>query len=160
MSRFRPIALTACLGLALTLAACGNTAQAGPAAGFHWWPSTPIATPNEVALGQPSATSSPAAAPQVGQGQASGLGTPAQTVNETTDSKFAPNTVTVKTGDVIQWDNKDPAAHNVTFDGNGTLTSGTMQLGDTWQVKITVAGSYSYHCTLHAGMNGTITVGG
>ena len=40
-----------------------------------------------------------------------------------------------------------------------SLTSATLNQGDTWQVKFTVAGTYAYHCTFHPGMDGQLTVG-
>jgi plastocyanin len=97
---------------------------------------------------------------QVGQAQPSGLGTPAQNVAATAQLAFAPTTVAVKSGEVIQWKNTGSAPHNVTFDDQPALTSGILQQGDTWQVQFTTAGTYRYHCTLHAGMNGQITVAG
>jgi plastocyanin len=61
-------------------------------------------------------------------------------------------------GQVVEWDNSGSVAHNVTFDEAPTLTSDTMSSGDKHQVKFTKAGTYSYHCTFHPGMEGQITV--
>jgi plastocyanin len=96
----------------------------------------------------------------VGQAQSTGLGTPAANVAATTQLTFDPTTVTVKKGDVTQWKTTGSTAHNVTFDDQQSLTSGTLQQGDTWQVQFTSAGTYTYHCTFHPGMNGQITVTG
>ena len=156
MARFRPIALLALAGAAVVLSACGSTATTP--AGFHWYPSTPLPSP-ATGPASPSASAAPSATPaSAGQGQASGLGTPAQKVSATTDLKFDPATTSVKAGDVVQWTNTGGVAHNVTFD-DPNLTSGTLNQGDTWQVRITVPGTYSYKCTFHPGMNGQITVG-
>jgi plastocyanin len=92
-----------------------------------------------------------------GQAQASGLGTPTEKVSATADLKFNPAATTAKVGDVIQWTNTGSVAHNVTFT-DPSLTSGTLNQGDTWQVKFTVAGTYAYHCTFHPGMDGQLTV--
>jgi plastocyanin len=160
VTRFRAIS-TAVTGaaLALALAACGQSAPTAQDQAFHnWWPSTPIPTPG--AAGLASATPSPTAtAASVGQGQPSGLGTPAEKVSATAALKFDPTATSAKTGDVIQWTNTGSVAHNVTFT-DPTLTSGTLNQGDTWQVKITVPGTYAYHCTFHPGMDGQITVAG
>ena len=156
MTRFRSIALVAGAGVAAALAACGSEVT-GPPAGFHWYPTTP--QPSFVAASAattPSASAS--AAPSAGQGQASGLGTAAEKVSATADLKFTPATVSAKVGDVIEWTNTGSVPHNVTFD-DPTLTSPTLNQNDTWQVKFSTAGTYSYTCTFHPGMNGQVTVG-
>lgn len=81
-------------------------------------------------------------------------------VNQTDGLKFAPTSVTVKTGDVVEWDNGSSVAHNVTFDAYQSITSDTMNNGDTYQVKFTKAGTYQFHCTFHPGMDGSVTVSG
>ena len=52
--------------------------------------------------------------------------------------------------------------HNVTFQtGPGTTlpsASGNRQDGSADYVTALVAGDYTYHCTIHAGMNGAIHV--
>ena len=159
MTRFRSIALVAAAGVGVALAGCGSagTSSSAPAA-FHWYPSTPLPTPLPPGASA-SASAAPSATPaSAGQGQASGLGTAAQKVSATADLKFAPATTTAKVGDVIEWTNTGSVPHNVTFD-DPTLTSGTLNQNDTWQVKFTTAGSYAYKCTFHPGMTGQVTVG-
>jgi plastocyanin len=106
----------------------------------------------------PAATGAavPTALPAAGQ-QVTGA-TAAQTVQETGALKFDPASVTLSSGGVVQWTNGGSAPHNVTFDANPELTSGTMGPGDKYQVKFTRAGQYPYHCTFHPGMDGTVTV--
>ncbi len=135
MSRTRLIVTVAGVGLALSLTACGNG-------------------PPEVAAGGGGG------GPVVGTAAPSGLGTPATKVTATSANQFSPGNATVATGQVIQWTvASDSVPHNVTFDSNGNLTSpGSLGPGETWQVKFTVAGTYAYHCTIHDGMNGQITV--
>ncbi len=134
MTRMRSILITAGAGLAISLTACGNG-------------------PPEVAAGG-------GGGPAVGSAGANGLGTPATTVTANASNQFSPGNATVATGQVIQWTvASDSVPHNVTFDSNGDLTSpGSLGPGETWQVKFTVAGTYAYHCTIHEGMNGQITV--
>jgi len=160
MTRCRSTAMLAGVGLALALSACGETAMTtAPTAVVTWYPSTPPPTPGPA---RPSATTAATAAAPAGVGQAqnTGLGTPAKNVAATGQLTFDPTAVTVKSGDVVQWKNSGGVAHNVTFDAQPSLTSGTLQQGDTWQVQITTPGTYTYHCTFHPGMNGHITVGG
>jgi plastocyanin len=84
-------------------------------------------------------------------------GTPATKVAATDALKFSPDTITVKSGDVVEWDNTGSVAHNVTFDA-GAATNGNMSGGDKALFKFSAAGTYKYQCTLHAGMTATVTV--
>ncbi len=85
-------------------------------------------------------------------------GAPATKVDENDGLKFAPDTITVKVNDVVEFDNAGSTAHNVTFDA-GAATNGNMSGGDKAYFKFTAAGAYKYQCTLHAGMTGTVNVG-
>jgi plastocyanin len=86
--------------------------------------------------------------------------TAATTLKETDELKFQPASASVKTGDVVEWDNTGSVAHNVTFDQFASISSDTMNSGDKYQVKFTKAGTYQFHCTFHPGMDGTVTVSG
>jgi plastocyanin len=86
--------------------------------------------------------------------------TAATKFSESDALKFSPTSGTFKAGDVVEWDNTGSIAHNVTFDDFQSITSDTMNGGDTYQVKFTKAGTYQFHCTFHPGMEGTITVTG
>ena len=70
------------------------------------------------------------------------------------DNYFSPKSSTVKVGDKVTWTFKGQSAHNVTFDG---FNSKLMKSG-TYSHAFDKAGSYDYHCTIHAGMTGTIVV--
>lgn len=161
MIGLRSTVVLAVAGAALAVTACGGSATATvPSGSVSWYPSTPLPSPR-VALATPSAAASTAPTPAaVGQGQSTGLGTPAANIAATSQLSFVPTAVTVTKGSVVQWKNTGSIAHNVTFDSQSALTSGTLQQGNTWQVQFTVAGTYSYHCTFHPGMNGQITVTG
>ena len=134
MTRMRSIVITAGVGLAISLCACGNG-------------------PPEVAAGS-------GGGPVVGAAAVSGLGTPATKITANSSNQFSPGTATAATGQVVQWTvAPDSVPHNVTFDSNGSLTSpGSLGPGETWQVKFTVAGTYAFHCTIHDGMTGQLTV--
>lgn len=83
-------------------------------------------------------------------------------VAETDDLKFAPATLTAKVGDVIQWKNTGTAVHNVVFDNQQVPSSDSMNQGDTFEVKFSKPGTYSYVCKFHEAnnMRGTVTVTG
>lgn len=136
MTRLRSIAVIAAIGLALMISGCGN----GP--------------PDVAGVGPGGGGTT------IGKGAPTGIGTPAKMVSATSNLTFDPTAVTVKTGQVIQWTDTSSVPHNVTFDNNPEVTSKDMGQGDTWQVQITVPGTYAYHCTIHPGMDGQITVSG
>lgn len=108
--------------------------------------------------GAPASSSSSGGGGGAPVGSVAGSGTPNATVNQVTGQKFDPKSATVKVGQVVAWKNTDSIAHNVTFDGHDDITNPNMSAGDTFMVKFTTAGSYSYKCTFHDGMTGTITV--
>lgn len=70
---------------------------------------------------------------------------------------FQPQTVKIAAGDSVTFENDDYVAHNVTAD---TFKSGEIAGGKSWQYTFDKAGSYTYTCTDHAGMQGTIVVTG
>lgn len=83
-------------------------------------------------------------------------------VGQTDELKFVPATVTAKVGDVVEWKNNGTAVHNVVFDSQALPSSDPMNQGDTFEVKFSKAGTYSYVCKFHEAQNmrGTITVTG
>lgn len=71
---------------------------------------------------------------------------------------FNPDSRTVPVGTTITWRNDDSAPHTVTSDSGNELASPTLNRGQTYTHTFNSAGVYSYHCTLHPTMRGTITV--
>lgn len=72
--------------------------------------------------------------------------------------QFHPADILVSAGATVTWSNQDNLAHNVTF-ANGTITSiGDFSSGSKSTTMPSTPGTYSYRCTIHAGMNGTVTV--
>ncbi len=68
---------------------------------------------------------------------------------------FNPATITVARGATITWTNNDPTAHTVT--GNG-FESGTLGPGDVYKHTFNDAGTFSYGCSIHPNMQGTVIV--
>ena len=71
---------------------------------------------------------------------------------------FVPATITVKKGDKVTFMNNDTAPHTATAAGKfdtGVLQKGQSYLLDTAALA---AGTYSYLCTLHPSMRGTLIV--
>lgn len=76
------------------------------------------------------------------------------------DFAFDPPATTVKVGQKITWTNQDTADHNVTATSGAKFASGDFGQGGTFSYTPTAAGTIQYVCTLHPGMEGTLTVVG
>ena len=70
---------------------------------------------------------------------------------------FTPITLTVISGTTILWTNKDVISHTVTSDA-GLFDSGTLKSGDTFSYTFSAAGPYTYHCSIHSTMVGSVIV--
>jgi plastocyanin len=96
-----------------------------------------------------------------GGGSSSGGGgaTPGpDTVNVGNDF-FSPSSLTVPAGTLVTWNwLPGDVIHTVTFDADTTIMS-AFQSSGTYARTFTVAGTYSYHCSIHGKvMTGVITV--
>jgi plastocyanin len=72
-----------------------------------------------------------------------------------TTTAFAPNPITVAVGGTVTWTNADNTAHTST---GASWNSGSIPPGGKFSQTFTSAGSFAYHCTIHPGMVGTVTV--
>jgi plastocyanin len=71
--------------------------------------------------------------------------------------KMVPETLTVKSGDRIVWQNKDVVPHTAT--AKGVFDSGSIATGKSWShAAPKKAGKYDYVCTFHPGMKATLVV--
>jgi plastocyanin len=70
---------------------------------------------------------------------------------------FSPATLTVTAGTTVTWTNNDGITHTVTSDVAG-FDSGNIIMGGKFSKVFSAAGTYSYHCTIHPEMKGTIIV--
>ncbi len=71
---------------------------------------------------------------------------------------FQPATLRVPAGTTVTWSNLDNVQHTVTSDVQGLFNSGVIMPGKQFVYTFVVPGTYSYHCSIHPGMKGTITV--
>jgi amicyanin len=69
---------------------------------------------------------------------------------------FSPATLTIKVGTKVTWTNNDVVAHTVTF--TDVANSPVLNRGDTFSRTFTTAGTYSYICSIHPFMHGTVVV--
>ncbi|HZP48546.1 MAG TPA: plastocyanin/azurin family copper-binding protein [Vicinamibacterales bacterium] len=73
-------------------------------------------------------------------------------------NSYAPNPTAMRVGQTVAWHNADSTAHDSTQD-QGRFQSGTLNAGATSSpITMSTAGTFTYHCTIHPGMVGTITV--
>lgn len=70
---------------------------------------------------------------------------------------FSPSSLTVKVGDTVTWTNNDSAAHTVVAD-DGSFKSADLGQGASYQFTFKTAGTYTYKCTIHPNMTGTVVV--
>ena len=70
---------------------------------------------------------------------------------------FSTNTIMVKKGDTVIWKNSDPASHTVTSDG-GAFSSANISQGGSFSHTFNSTGTFTYHCSIHPNMHGTIIV--
>ena len=73
------------------------------------------------------------------------------------DRAFAPPDLTVPPGATITWANNDAVAHTSTSDAPG-WNSGIIAPRGTFTATLDSVGTFSYHCSIHPGMTGRITV--
>ncbi len=74
------------------------------------------------------------------------------------DFAFVPENVTVKAGQTITWVNEDTAQHDAVSAGGDGPKSELFNQGGSYSWKAEKAGTIPYVCTVHPGMDGTITV--
>ena len=131
----------ATLSIALILAACGGTTTPTTA---------PVVTNGAVPTANPVATSA-AEAPC-----ADSTGTTVVATSVADNTWTQP--LSAKVGDVITWTNGDTVPHKVALDDGSCAMSANIPGGGSKSLVFTKAGTYPFHCSVHASMKGTITI--
>ena len=72
--------------------------------------------------------------------------------------QFVPKDATVKVGQTVKWVNQDSAPHDATDEKTGQFKSDQFAKGESYEFTAKKAGKISYVCTIHPGMDGTLTV--
>lgn len=93
------------------------------------------------------------------------FGTPQAQITEVVikDRAYSPSSITIKKGTTVKWVNKDAMGHNVVSDGDA-LAGGPPKeaplLGrdQVFEFTYNTEGIFSYHCTPHPDMTGTVEV--
>ena len=146
--RLRPVAVTATLlgGSGLALAACGGGAQAAGSAP----PTAARSHPASDSMGagmRMSAPGQPATGPAVATGTI-----------DIQNFRFSPGVITVKVGSTVTWTNTDDEAHTVFFAYDQSLSPVLVNTANVYTKRFTTPGTFTYHCTIHPFMVGTVEV--
>lgn len=81
------------------------------------------------------------------------------TIGETNDLyHFSPKTAYVNVGGTMTWANGTDAPHTVTSDSGSELASPTLSPGKTFGHTFAAIGTFTYHCTVHSYMAGSVIV--
>ena len=130
----------------------------------HPKPAPPEAPPTDPAAGTPSeaASSSGETPTQLGRGSpadGSGGGAHKSASASVTmgDLFFSPASVSIAVGDTVTWHNTGQAPHNATAD-DGSFKTPDLNNGQSASHTFNQAGTFSYICTIHPNMKGTIRV--
>jgi plastocyanin len=73
------------------------------------------------------------------------------------DFEFTPAEITIQQGDTVTWTNEGPTAHSATA-SDGSFDTGIFSAGGSRSETFDEAGTFSYICTPHPNMTGTIVV--
>lgn len=139
--RFLWITLLLAIAAPLLLVACGGTTSTSP---------SPTTVAIATAALQPTATTgfspTPSKVVQV------------KMVEKNGQYSFEPATLTIPKGAQVVWTNSSDAPHTVTSDTNAFGASSNLTQNQTFMMVFNMAGTYTYHCSIHTYMKGTITV--
>jgi len=73
-------------------------------------------------------------------------------------NSYAPNPVSMRVGQTIAWRNADSITHTATQDSAGFNTGSVVAGATSAAAMMSTAGTFTYHCTIHPGMIGTVIV--
>jgi len=76
------------------------------------------------------------------------------------DILFVPDRITARVGQTVRWTNDDDVAHTVKAKKGADFASKSISKGETYEAKVSKAGTIDYVCTIHPSQRGTITVVG
>ncbi len=73
---------------------------------------------------------------------------------------FGPDVVTVPVGATVTWVNRENGVPHTTTSDDGVWKSGTLSPGEGFSFTFDRPGTYTYFCSIHPNMKGTIVVQG
>lgn len=140
--------------LALIALACGGTTVTQPSATL----APPLSqAPDPSVAPSPETSVEPATEAPASQAPASEAAGPSRVQVAIVDNAFTPATVEVTAGDEVVWTDRGENTHTVTFADDGP-DSGNLSSGGTFRTTFDEAGEFSYVCSIHSQMQGTVTV--
>lgn len=75
---------------------------------------------------------------------------------------FRPSPIEVRTGETVQWTQRDNTTHTVTSGSPGTpdgrFKSDPLAEGSTFRFRFTTSGTFPYFCSIHDSMRGEVRV--
>ena len=77
---------------------------------------------------------------------------------EIKDFAFNPQTLTVKSGEKVTWINRDEEPHTVVSVGKQFKKSSALDTDQEFTITAGAPGTYTYFCSVHPKMTGTIVV--
>jgi plastocyanin len=77
---------------------------------------------------------------------------------EIKDFAFNPQTITVKSGDKIIWINRDEEPHTIVSVEKQFKKSSALDTDQEFTITAGAPGTYTYYCSVHPKMTGTIIV--
>ena len=141
----RPATASAATFALLAVLLSGCTSDTGAAA----------AEPRATAA-TPGSSATPPAPAESPSGPAAEL--PSGTVNiAVSDTSFSPGDLTASVGDTITVTNTGQLEHSWTSD-EASIDSGVLPPGESFTFTVETAGTFTFHCTVHPEMTGTITI--
>lgn len=134
----------------------GSSSSAPPAA--LTTPTTvPVAAATTTIVTAAPATAAAPATTDVASTAASGSAPAGNSAVGIANFKFTPPTINVPVGGSVVWTNNDTQQHTATSSGN--FDAGAIQPGGSATVAFPTAGSFTYICSFHPFMTGTVVVG-
>jgi plastocyanin len=85
-------------------------------------------------------------------------GTSKQNTIEIKDFAFNPQTITVRSGEKITWTNRDEEPHTIVSVEKQFKKSSALDTDQTFTITAGAPGTYTYFCSVHPKMTGTIIV--
>ena len=73
---------------------------------------------------------------------------------------FGPASTTVSVGDTVTWTNNEDSVGHTTTSDDGLWKSDVLKPGDGFDRTFDEAGTFTYFCSIHSSMKGSITVEG
>ena len=81
-----------------------------------------------------------------------------QNTIEIKDFAFTPQTITVKSGQTVTWINRDEEPHTVVSVEKQFKKSSALDTDQSFTITAGAPGTYTYFCSVHPKMTGTIVV--